>query len=79
MEAAGLEIISIQAFEYSYVPSSKILNSQAMSRCVQVKLVPHYPELLRKLLGVKGITGNELERLTKDSLRDIVSEDGLHQ
>ena len=79
MEAAGLEIISIQTFEYSYVPSSKTPNSQAMSRYVQAKLIPQYAELLRKLLGVQGITGEELERLTKESLRDIVSEDGLHQ
>ena len=72
MEAAGLEIISIQTFEYSYVPSSKTPKSQAMSRYVQAKLIPQYPELLRKLLGVQGITGEELERLTKESLRDIV-------
>ena len=79
MEAAGLEIISIQTFEYSFVPSSNTPNSQAMGRYVQAKLIPQYPELLRKLLGVQGITGKELERLIKDSLRDIASEDGLHQ
>lgn len=78
MKDAGLEIISVQTFEFSFVPSSKTPNSQAMGRYVQAKLVPHYPELLRKMLGAQGITGDELERLTKDSLRDIASE-GVHQ
>lgn len=79
MKDAGFEIISVQTFEFSFVPSSKTPNSQAMGRYVQAKLVPNYPELLRKMLGVQGITGKELERLTKDSLRDIASEEGVHQ
>lgn len=79
MKDAGLEIISVQTFEFSFVPSSKTPNSQAMGRYVQAKLVPQYPELLRKMLGAQGITGDELERLTKASLRDISSEEGVHQ
>jgi len=79
MKNAGLEIISVQNFEFSFVPSSKTPNSQAMGRYVQSKLVLQYPELLRKMLGAQGITGDELERLTKDSLRDIASEEGVHQ
>lgn len=79
MEAAGLEIISVQTFEFSFVPSTKTPNSQAMGRYVQAKLVPQYPELLRKMLGAQGITGGELESLTKDCLRDIGSEEGVHQ
>lgn len=79
MQDAGLEIISVQTFEFAFVPSSKTPNSQAMGRYVQAKLVPNYPELLRKMLGAKGITGDELERLTKDCLRDINSEEGVHQ
>lgn len=78
MEAAGLEIISVQTFEFSFLPSNKTPNSQAMGRYVQAKLVPQYPELLRKILGAQGITGDELERLTKDCLRDIASEEGVH-
>jgi SAM-dependent methyltransferase len=79
MSDAGLEIISVQTFEFSFVPSSKTPNSQAMGRYVQAKLIPQYPELLRKILGVCNITDDELARLTKDSLHDIVSEEGVHQ
>ena len=79
MKDAGLEISSIQTFEFSFVPSRKAPNSQAIGRYVQAKLVPHYPELLRKMLESQGITGDDLQRLTKDSLRDIVSEEGVHQ
>jgi SAM-dependent methyltransferase len=79
MKKAGLEIISVHTFEFSFVPSSKTPNSQAMGRYVQSKLVLQYPELLRKMLGAQDITDDELERLTKDSLRDIASEEGVHQ
>ena len=79
MEDAGLEIISIREFEFSFVPSARTPHSQAMGRYVQAKLVPQYPELLRKMLGGRGVTAGELERLTKDSLRDIASEEGIHQ
>ena len=79
MEKAGLEILSIQKFEFSLVPSTKTPNSQAMGRYVQAKLVPNLPELYRKLLGAQGVTGEESERLIKDGLRDIASEEGIHQ
>ena len=79
MRNLGLEIISVQTFEFSFVPSANTPNSQAMGRYVQSKLVPHYPELLRKMLGAQCIVGEELERLTRDCLRDIASEEGLHQ
>ncbi|ERF74035.1 hypothetical protein EPUS_03850 [Endocarpon pusillum Z07020] len=79
MKDAGLEIISVQTFEFPFVPSRKTPNSQTMSEYVQAKLVPNYLELLRKMLGPQGITGDELERLTMGSFRDITSEEGLHQ
>lgn len=79
MKAAGLKIISVQDFEFSLVPSDKTPNSQAIGRYVQAKLVPQYAELLRKMLGAQGIAGHELEILTKDCLRDISSEEGMHQ
>lgn len=79
MKDAGLEIMSVQTFEFSFVPTSKTPNSQAMGRYVQSKLVLQYPELLRKMLGAQDASDNELERLTNDSLRDIASEQGLHQ
>ena len=79
MEAAGLEIISVQTYEFSFVPSSKTPRSQAMGRYVQAKLVPQYPELLRKMLGPLGVTGEDLERLIKDTIRDIACEEGVHQ
>ena len=79
MEAAGLEVMSIQNFEFSFVPSSKTPNSEAMGRYVQAKLVPQYPELLRKMLAAQGIVGDYLERLTEDCLRDISCEEGVHQ
>ena len=79
MKLADLEIVNVQTFEFSFVPSAKTPNSQAMGRYVQAKLIPQYPELLRKMLGAQGITGGELDRLTKECLRDIQSEEGVHQ
>jgi SAM-dependent methyltransferase len=79
MKEAGLEVISVQTFEFSFVPSRKAPNSQAMGRYVQARLVPNYPELLRRMLGAQGIKGKELETLTKECLHDIGSEEGIHQ
>lgn len=79
MKAAGLEIVSVQTFEFSFVPSSKKPNSQAVGRYVQAKLAPQFPELLRNMLGPQGITSRELEIFTKDCLRDIASEEGAYQ
>ncbi|KAI4276899.1 MAG: hypothetical protein L6R38_005551 [Xanthoria sp. 2 TBL-2021] len=79
MTNMGLEILSVQTYEFSFVPSSKNPSSEAMGRYVQSNLIPQYPELLRKMLGARGITGTELERLTKECLRDISSTEGIHQ
>jgi SAM-dependent methyltransferase len=79
MKEAGFEIISSQAFEFSFVPSIKTPRSQAMGRYVQGELLKLYPELLRKMLGSQSIVGDELKRLTRESLHDICSEEGLHQ
>lgn len=79
MRDSGLEVISVKTFEFSFVPSSKTPNSQAMGRYVQAKLIPQYPELLRKMLGADVVTGEKLEALTKACLHDITSEEGLHQ
>ena len=79
MEEAGLEVVSVQEYEFSFVPSSETPNSQAMGKYVQAKLIPQYPELLGKMLGAKGIVGDELKRLTENALRDLASEDGVHQ
>ncbi|KAL8786292.1 MAG: hypothetical protein Q9213_002887 [Squamulea squamosa] len=79
MQEAGLEVISVQQFEFSFVPSSKTPDSQPMGRYVQGKLIPQYPELLRKMLGAKGFVGEELKRLTENALRDLASEEGVHQ
>ncbi|KAI9647107.1 hypothetical protein NHQ30_005109 [Ciborinia camelliae] len=79
MKNYGLEVITVQTFEFSFVPSSQTPKSQAMGRYVQAKLIPQYPELLRKILGANGITGEKLETLTKECLHDITSEEGLHQ
>lgn len=76
MEAAGLQVCSVRTFEFSFVPSEKTPNSQAMGQYVQDKLVPQYPELLRRMLGS---TCDDLERLTKDCLRAITCEEGVHQ
>ncbi|ETS86190.1 hypothetical protein PFICI_00018 [Pestalotiopsis fici W106-1] len=78
MEEAGLEVKAVKTFEFSFVPSSKSPQSQPMGRYVQEKLVPQYPELLRKLLETET-TPNELSRLTKECLRDISCEEGIHQ
>lgn len=79
MKEAGLEVISVQNFEFSFVPSSKTPNSQSMGEYVQAKLIPQYPELLGKMLGAEGIAGEEMKRLTEDALRDLASEEGVHQ
>ena len=79
MENAGLEVIRVETFEFSFVPSKKTPNSQSMARYVQSKLMPQYPELLRKMLEPLGIKGEELGRLTEDCLRDLNSEEGIHQ
>ena len=79
MKEAGLEVISVQEFEFSFVPSSKTPNSQSMGKYVQAKLIPQYPELLGKMLRAEGIAGEELKRLTENALRDLASEEGLHQ
>lgn len=79
MRESGLEVINVQTFEFSFVPSSQTPKSQAMGRYVQAKLIPQYPELLRKMLGADGITGEKLEALTRECLHDITSEEGLYQ
>jgi cyclopropane fatty-acyl-phospholipid synthase-like methyltransferase len=79
MRDAGFEILSVQQFEFSFVPSIKTPNSQAMGRYVQAKLMPNYPEILRKLLNSQGVSEVELANLTKDALRDLSSEEGVHQ
>ncbi|KAL8730724.1 MAG: hypothetical protein Q9181_004575 [Wetmoreana brouardii] len=79
MKAAGLEILSVQTYEFSFVPSKRTPNSQSLGRYVQAKLIPQYPELLRKMLGPRGISGAELERLTNECLLNISSEEGIHQ
>ena len=79
MKAARLDIVSTQEFEFSFVPSNKTPNSEAMGRYVQAKLIPQYPELLRKMLGSQGLADNEIERLIQECLRDITGEEGVHQ
>lgn len=78
-EAAGLNVLSTQRFEFSFVPSIKAPCSQTMGRYVQAKLIPNYPEILRKLLTPIGVTPDELKQLTADCLRDLASEEGIHQ
>jgi hypothetical protein len=79
METAGLKVIEARKFEFSFVPSAKTPNSQAMGRYVQAKLMLNYPELMRKLLGSLNIAHDEVEQLIRDALRDLSSEEGIHQ
>ncbi|MCJ1463125.1 hypothetical protein MMC07_001730 [Pseudocyphellaria aurata] len=79
MTDAGLEVISVRTFEFSYVPSSHTSNTQAVGRYIQAQLVLQCPELLRKMLRVLGSTGEELQRLTNESLNDMASDEGVHQ
>lgn len=79
METAGLKVIEARKFEFSFVPSAKSPNSQAMGRYVQAKLMLNYPELMRKLLGSLNIAHDEVEQLIRDALRDLSSEEGIHQ
>ncbi|KAI4187699.1 MAG: hypothetical protein L6R41_002645 [Letrouitia leprolyta] len=80
MQEAGLEVVSVQEFEFSFVQSDKTPpNSVAMSKYVQAKLLPQYPELLRKMLGNVGIAGEALQKLTEEALHDLTSKEGLYQ
>ncbi|TEY59441.1 hypothetical protein BOTCAL_0192g00040 [Botryotinia calthae] len=79
MTECDLEVINVQSFEFSFSASSRTPKSQAMARYVQAKLIPQYPELLRKMLGAIGISGEKLETLTRACLHDINSEEGLYQ
>lgn len=78
LEASGMEILCVQKHEFSFVPSSQVPNSQAMGRYVQAKLMPQYPELLRKLLASK-VPKERLDSLIADCIRDLSSEEGIHQ
>ncbi|CAI7662897.1 unnamed protein product [Penicillium palitans] len=69
METAGLKVIEVRKFEFS----------QAMGRYVQAKLMLNYPELIRKLLGSLDIAHDEVEQVIRDALRDLSSEEGIHQ
>ncbi|KAK6592066.1 methyltransferase domain-containing protein [Botrytis cinerea] len=79
MTDCDLEVINVQSFEFSFSVSSRTPKSQAMARYVQAKLIPQYPELLRKMLGAIDISGEKLETLTRACLHDISSEEGLYQ
>lgn len=78
LEDSGMEILCIQKHEFSFVPSPKAPNSQAMGRYVQAKLMPQYPELLRKLLA-STVSKKQLDSFIADCLRDLSSEEGIHQ
>jgi hypothetical protein len=77
MKAAGLEIVSVQTFEFTFVPTPK--TPQNVRTYAREKLVPQFPEMLRKMLGSDGIARDELERLMEQVGRDISSEEGVHQ
>jgi hypothetical protein len=79
METAGLKVIEARKFEFSFVPSGKSPNSQAMGRYMQAKLMLNYPELMGKLLGSLDIAHDEVEQLIRDALRDLSSEERIHQ
>jgi SAM-dependent methyltransferase len=79
MRDSGLEILGTRTFEFSFVPSDKTPNSRAMGSYVQAKLLPQYPELLRKMLSSQGHSEEQIQRLTDQCLQDISSEEGIHQ
>lgn len=79
METAGLKVSEVRKFEFSFVPLAKTPNSQAMGRYVQAKLMLNYLELMRKLLGSLDIAHDEVEQVIHDALRDLSSEEGIHQ
>jgi hypothetical protein len=73
-----MEILCLQKHEFSFVPSPQVPNSPAIGRYLQSKLMPQYPELLRKLLCSK-VPKNQLDSYIADCLRDLPSEEGIHQ
>jgi SAM-dependent methyltransferase len=78
MDQAGLEILDRRTFGYFFTPTSETPQSQVISQYVQEKLIPNYPELLRKILGVLHLAPERLEKLIQQCLKDISSEDGLY-
>ena len=78
MRKEGLEVLEVKTFEFSFVPSERTPNSVLMGQTVQKTLVPIWPDLMKKVLEPTGMAADELERLTKDAMRDITSEEGLH-
>lgn len=78
LQHVGMRIIGTEAFEFSFVPSSRTADSQAMGTYVQKLLLPNFPELLRKLMKSVDASSNEVEQLTADCLRDVSSEEGIY-
>lgn len=49
MEKAGLWILDAEVFHFSLTPMELTSGGKSMGHYVQTKLLPNYPELLRKL------------------------------
>ncbi|KAL2258658.1 hypothetical protein VTK26DRAFT_7958 [Humicola hyalothermophila] len=80
MVAAGLEIVSVQVFERSYVPVPTIPTSVAAARYNQEIFLPQFPEVIKRVLGYDGIVGSELQKLTEQAMRCLSEQpvEGLH-
>ncbi len=78
MEQMGFGVLDVEVFRFSFT-ASKIPGSQAMGHYVQNKLLPNYPELLRKLYEAVGVSGDELDDLTQACMRDLSETDGIYQ
>jgi SAM-dependent methyltransferase len=79
MADAGLEVVEVKQFEFSFVPSEKAPESMTMGKYVQQLMVEIFPGLLRSILGKGGrFSSDTIERLVKECLSDSYSEQGIH-
>ena len=79
MAEAGLEVVEVKQFEFSFVPSEKAPESLTMGKYVQQLMVEIFPGLLKSILGKGGRYSHEtIDRLIKECLSDSYSEDGIH-
>ncbi|KAH8802445.1 S-adenosyl-L-methionine-dependent methyltransferase [Xylogone sp. PMI_703] len=77
MVDAGLEIISVNTYDYTYVPSTKRPVSPSFQRYVK-ELVAIFPEMVRKIMESKGMAEEEVEKMGQQYVRDVTSVEGLH-
>ena len=83
MREAGLEVLNVTTFEWTYVPSEGTLpGSLKMCEYLQGRLVPLFPDIMSKMLGSdEDSVKEEVGKFKTDCLKDCrdESKQGLYQ